>query len=88
MASVVVSVTLPSTMRQKLVDASMKGKVDDVRGLLKTATAEEVNWQDEVKLYIHSSIYDFDFTHFNCNNNVHFDLTFITGWFNGPCRGS
>jgi len=50
MAPVVVSATVPSTMGKKLVNASLNGKDDDVGQLLNTATAEEVNWQDEVKL--------------------------------------
>jgi len=45
-----VSATSPSTIGKKLVDSSLMKKVDVVRELLKTATAEEVNWHDEVKL--------------------------------------
>jgi len=45
----VVSATSPSTMGKKLIDASVDGKDDAVRELLKTATAEEVNWQNEVQ---------------------------------------
>jgi len=50
MAPVVVSATVPSTMGKKLVNASLNGKDDDVGQLLNTATSEEVNWQEEVKL--------------------------------------
>lgn len=39
---------LPSTLGRKLVDATMEGRDDVLRELLKTVTDEEVNWQNEV----------------------------------------
>jgi len=68
----VVSATSPSTMGKKLVNASLNGKDDDIRELLKTATTQEVNWQNKVRGCIIFSL---------SNDNIHFLFCFIvTEW--------